>query len=47
MTVYNPVYVGIWLNLVPNQRRILQLIAAGTTTQLLVVAQSGETSERL
>lgn len=35
LSIYNPVYVGIWLNLVPNQRRILQLIAAGTTTQLL------------
>ena len=35
LSMYNPVYVGIWLNLVPNQRRILQLIAAGTTTQLL------------
>ena len=35
LSMYNPVYVGIWLNLVPNQRRILQLIAGGTTTQLL------------
>ena len=38
LSIYNPVYAGIWLGLVPNQRRILQLLASGVTTQLLAQA---------
>jgi hypothetical protein len=33
--LHDPVYSGIWTRLVPNQRRVLHLLAGGQTTGLL------------